>query len=203
MGEHHRQLKGALRSALRAERRGREPGEIARASREIATSVLGLPVFQRARHLVAYAAGPGEVDPADLVRAGVARGQMVYFPRVVGPTLEFLACPPAGLRPGTYGLAEPPGGTPLDPASADVVFLVPGLAFDPAGTRLGRGGGHYDRALADHPAALRIGLACDAHIQSSLPRDPWDQPMDAVVTERRVLWATAGRSGVAFVENLS
>lgn len=166
--------------------------------------VLGLAVFQRVRHLVAYAAGPGEVDPAGVVRAGIALGQTVYFPRVIGPTLEFLACPPAGLCPGAYGLAEPPDGTPLDPAAAaDVVFLVPGLAFDPAGTRLGRGGGHYDRALADHPAALRIGLACEAQIQSSLPRDPWDQPMDAVVTERRVLWATAGRSGVAFEENLS
>jgi len=203
MGEHLRQLKGALRSALRAERRSRSPEEVARASREISASVLGLAVFQHTRHLVAYAAGPGEVDPAELVQAAVSQGLTVYFPRVVEPTLEFLACPLAGLRPGAFGLAEPPGGHPLDPASSDVLFLVPGLAFDPAGTRLGRGGGHYDRALADHRSAMRIGLACEAEIQSSLPREPWDQPMDAVVTERRVLWATAGRSGVAFEENLS
>jgi len=203
MGEHLRQLKGVLRSALRAERRGRSPEEIARASREISASVLRLAVFQHIRHLVAYAAAPGEVDPADLVQAAISRGLTIYFPRLVEPTLEFLACPPARLRLGAFGLSEPPGGHPLDPASPDVLFLVPGLAFDPAGTRLGRGGGHYDRALADHRSAMRIGLACEAQIQSSLPREPWDQPMDAVVTERRVLWATAGRSGVAFEENLS
>ena len=58
------------------------------------------------------------------------------------------------------------------------------------------------KMLAEHPAALRIGLACDAQIRFSLPREPWDQPMDAVVTERRVLW-TAGRSGEAFEETLS
>src|SRR5262249_49021630 len=169
MGEHLRQLKGALRSALRAERRSRRPEEVACASREISGSVLRLAVFHHPRRLGAYAAGPGEVDPAELVQAAVSQGLTVYFPRVVEPTLEFLACPPAGLRPGAFGLAEPPGGHPLDSASSDVLFLVPGLAFDPSGTRLGRGGGHYDRALADHRSAMRIGLACVAVIQASIP----------------------------------
>src|SRR5262245_66193236 len=89
MGEHLRQLKGALRSGLRAERRSRSPEEVARASREISASVLALAVFQHTRHLVAYAAGPGEVDPAELVQVAVSQGVTVYFPRVVEPTLEF------------------------------------------------------------------------------------------------------------------
>jgi 5-formyltetrahydrofolate cyclo-ligase len=202
MGEQLRQLKGALRSALDAERGTRSAEEIADASRAVCASVLGLRAFRQARHLVAYAAMPGEIDPADLVRAGMAQGQIVYFPRVIGRDLEFLACSPARLRPGTHGVAEPAEGPRLDPAEADVLFLVPGLGFDPDGARLGRGGGHYDRALAHYPAAMRIGLARETQILSSLPRDPWDQPMDAVVTERRILWAT-GRSGVASEENLS
>jgi 5-formyltetrahydrofolate cyclo-ligase len=202
MGEHLRQLKGTLRGALRAERRARSSEEVCGASRAVCAAVLDLPAVRHARHLAVYVAAPGEIDPLDVVRAAMARRQAVYFPRVVGSGLEFLSCPLSALRSGAYGLAEPTEGRRLDPSSPDVVFLVPGLGFDPAGTRLGRGGGHYDRALAEYPAALRIGLACDAQIRSSLPREPWDQPMDAVVTERRVLW-TAGRSGEAFEENLS
>ena len=202
MGEHLRQLKGSLRAALRAERRARSSEEVGGASRAVCAAVLDLPLVRHARHLAVYVAAPGEIDPLDVVQAAMARGQVVYFPRVVGPGLEFLSGPLTALRSGAYGLPEPTEGRRLDPSSPDVVFLVPGLGFDPAGTRLGRGGGHYDRALAEYPAALRIGLACDAQIRSSLPREPWDQPMDAVVTERRVLW-TAGRSGEAFEENLS
>jgi 5-formyltetrahydrofolate cyclo-ligase len=202
MGEHLRQLKGTLRAALSTERRARSAEEVAGASRAVSAAVLNLPPVGLARHLAVYVGAPGEIDPLESVRAAMARGQTVYFPRVVGSSLEFLSCPLLALRSGAYGLPEPTEGRRLDPSSPDVVFLVPGLAFDPAGTRLGRGGGHYDRALAEYPAALRIGLACDAQIRSSLPREPWDQPMDAVVTERRVLW-TAGRSGEAFEENLS
>lgn len=202
MGEHLRQLKGALRAALRAEGRVRSSAEVGAASRTVCAAVLELPPVRHARHLAVYVAAPGEIDPLDAVQAAIAWGRAVYFPRVVGPGLEFLSCPLTALRSGAYGLLEPTEGRQLDPSSADVVFLVPGLGFDPAGTRLGRGGGHYDRALAEYPAALRIGLACDAQIRSSLPREPWDQPMDAVVTERRVLW-TAGRSGEAFEETLS
>ena len=202
MGEHLRQLKGSLRAALRAERRARSSEEVGGASRAVCAAVLDLAPVRHARHLAVYVAAPGEIDPSDAVRAAGARGQAVYFPRVLGPSLEFLSCPLTALRSGAYGLPEPSEGRRLDVSSPDVVFLVPGLGFDPAGTRLGRGGGHYDRALAEHPAALRIGLACDAQIRSSLPREPWDQPMDAVVTERRVLWTT-GRSGEAFEETLS
>jgi 5-formyltetrahydrofolate cyclo-ligase len=168
----------------------------------VCAAVLDLSAVRHARHVVAYAAASGEIDPLGAVRAAMARGQAVYFPRVVGPSLEFLCCPPEALRSGAYGLPEPIEGYPLPLSSADVVFLVPGLGFDPTGTRLGRGGGHYDRALVEYPAAPRLGLACDAQIRSSLPREPWDQPVDAVVTERRVLW-TAGRPGEAFEENLS
>ena len=202
MGEHLRQLKGSLRAALRAERRARSSEEVGGASRAVCAALLELSPVRHARHLAVYVASPGEIDPLEVVQVAMARGQAVYFPRVAGPGLEFLSCSLSALRPGAYSLLEPIEGRRLDPSSSDVVFLVPGLGFDPAGTRVGRGGGHYDRALAEHPAALRIGLACDAQIRSSLPREPWDQPVDVVVTERRVLWTT-GRSGEAFEETLS
>lgn len=85
------------------------------------------------------------------------------------------------------GFAEPPAGAAeLDPASVSVA-LVPGLAFDRAGGRLGRGGGHYDRLLPRLPAhAPVVGVTRDALVVARLPRDPWDAPVTHLATESGV-----------------
>jgi 5-formyltetrahydrofolate cyclo-ligase len=90
-----------------------------------------------------------------------------------------------GIAPGRHGLREPVGGTVIDPKDLGVV-IVPGLAFDERGNRLGRGGGFYDRFLATTPA-FRIGVCFEVQLASSVPAGPLDVPMDAVVTERRVI----------------
>lgn len=90
------------------------------------------------------------------------------------------------LEPGPFGLVQPGGGAPeLVP---DVVF-VPLLGFTPDGKRLGQGGGHYDRWLAEHPAAQKIGLAWDIQCvtpEDALPTEPHDIALDAVVTPTRM-----------------
>ncbi|MCI6908456.1 MAG: 5-formyltetrahydrofolate cyclo-ligase [Clostridiales bacterium] len=88
------------------------------------------------------------------------------------------------LRPGRYGLPEPPGSAPIAECPAAVV--VPGLAFTPGGYRLGRGGGYYDRYLAAHPEIFAVGL-CYEEFLMPLPVDPYDRRVGAVVTERRLL----------------
>jgi len=201
MGEHLRLAKSDLRRRILTARRVRPPEQIAAASRAVCTQVLRLLAFRLARHLVAYTARPGEVDPSDLVESGLADGKAVYFPRVVEPGLEFLAAPPGDLQPGAYGIPEPTSGLRLSATAAGVVFLIPGLAFDPNGGRLGRGGGHYDRALAGYPRGLRLGLTIDAELAPVVPCDPWDQRVDAVVTERQLLWSAA-RPEPACKENL-
>ncbi len=190
MGEHDRLAKRELRRLFIERRRGMRAGEMAARSRIVCAQVMRLAAFRSARHLVAYACQAGEVDPATLIEEGLARRMSIYFPRVVGLGLEFLAALPRDLRRGAYGVREPTSGAMLDPAARGVVFLVPGVAFDASGRRLGRGGGHYDRALARHPEGLRLGLTVDALITPELPDDPWDQSVDAVVTEHRLLWAS-------------
>jgi len=64
-----------------------------------------------------------------------------------------------------------------------VLFLVPGVAFDARGVRLGRGIGWYDRALERHPRSIRVGLAYGFQVVSRLPEAPWDVRMHAIVTE--------------------
>src|SRR5262245_30739527 len=200
MGEQVRLAKSELRRRILAARRERSAELTAVASRAICDQIERLVGFHLASHLVAYAARPGEIDPSALVACGIARGYPVYFPRVTDGGLEFLAAPPAALRPGAYGVAEPQGGSRLSPEHPGITFLIPGLTFDGDGTRLGRGGGHYDRALAGYPRALRLGLVHDADLTATVPCDTWDQRVDAVVTERRLLWAPAGR---AFKESVT
>src|SRR5262249_48608189 len=135
-----------------------------------------------------------------VVDEALADRKAVYFPRVFKSGLEFLEATPENLAPGSYGVPEPRGGPVLDPSACAVLFVVPGLAFDPAGTRLGRGGGHYDRALPTYPRGLRVALAAEAQLSPDLPGEAWDQPVDAVATERRLLWSSA-RPGSGSKEN--
>ncbi len=95
----------------------------------------------------------------------------------------------AELAPGFRGIAEPDVGRPLLPAEQLALVLVPGLAFDRDGGRLGRGGGFYDRLLEDlPPTALRLGVAWACQISPTpLPREPHDAHVDAVVTESGLL----------------
>jgi len=188
MGEDHAEIKQTLRRRLRAARVELPPGMAAELGAAVCARVLGLPAFLAAHALVAYAPVENEVDPGALVAAALAAGKSVYYPRRAAGDLEFLECAPADLAPGSSTIPEPRDGTPLSPAAGQgVVFLVPGLGFDPRGVRLGRGAGCYDRSLARHPHAARIGLAYEMQVVPTVPEATWDVRMDAVVTEARVL----------------
>jgi 5-formyltetrahydrofolate cyclo-ligase len=153
---------------------------------EACAHVLALPCWASARGVVAYAATANEIDPALLIEAAMEAGKAVYFPRRVADGLEFLRATPEALRPASHGLLEPVDGEPLLGPAPGVVFIVPGLAFDERGARLGRGAGCFDRALPRFSGAVRIGLAYEFQILPFLPEAPWDVRMDIVVTDARV-----------------
>lgn len=125
-----------------------------------------------------------EADPALLARAAVEAGCATALPHVVGRTepIRFLAWnTEAALVAGPFGLSQP---HPAAAALAPDLILTPLLAFDAKLDRLGQGAGHYDRAFAAFPDALRIGVAWDVQRVDALPVDPWDMPLHAIVTER-------------------
>ena len=146
--------------------------------------------------MAAYAAVDGEVDPRAAVRDVLARQVPVHYPRWAESGLQFLEDAGRGLVPGRGGVPEPQDGPPLSPQARGLVFLVPGVAFDVDGRRLGRGAGCYDRALAEYPDALRIGLAYEFQLVPSLPEEAWDVRMHAIATEARMLWMGAEPAGV-------
>ena len=160
--------KARLRQQVQAWRRGRTPEEIASWSAAITAHVLAWEPLAGARRILAYRALRREPQTDALIRALEARGAVVALPRVDGEAMEAWA---AG---------------PIAPEELEAV-LVPGLAFDAAGRRLGRGGGHYDRFLArTGPGCLRLGLCFEGQWLPAVPVEAHDQGVDAVVTEAGV-----------------
>ena len=124
-----------------------------------------------------------EADPALLLQALARMGAHIAFPRVTAKdaALEFHRVPDGEiLHPGTYGIHEP-----LDhwPRVTPDILLVPLLAYDDRGTRLGYGGGYYDRTLSGLSAARAIGIAYAGQRVDILPRDAHDCRLDAILTE--------------------
>ena len=130
-----------------------------------------------------YHAHRDEADPALLLQALARMGAHVAFPRVTakGAALDFHRVPDGEiLQPGAFGIHEPLAHWPR--ATPDIL-LVPLLAYDDQGTRLGYGGGYYDRTLAALPHARAIGIAYAGQRVDFLPRDAHDCRLDAILTE--------------------
>jgi 5-formyltetrahydrofolate cyclo-ligase len=146
--------------------------------------VAELPAFAGAGRIALYAALSDELPTRPLFDLAHGGGLAVSFPRVEGEALVFAEVARwEDLVRGRYGVRQPHPQAPR--CGPGRLIVVPGLAFDGHGRRLGRGGGYYDRALAAAEArgALRVGLAYEAQIVEAVPVEPHDQPVDVVVTE--------------------
>ena len=173
--------KTELRRTAREQRRALRHEDFASI---IARHAEALPIL-RGSVVGGYHALPDEADPALLLERLVELGCHIAYPRVVGKglPLEFHRVPDGEvLAPGAFGIHEP-----LDiwPRATPSVLLVPLLAFDPSGHRLGYGGGFYDRSLAllNVPA---IGIAYAGQQVASLPHLPHDRTLTMVLTEQGI-----------------
>ena len=157
---------------------------------------LALPQVEAADTLLLYHGMGGEPDTARLLPALWARGKAVCLPRCLpGRGLEArLVRPDSALIPHPYGMLEPGEDCPLVGKDAIGLVLVPGLAFDPSGGRLGQGAGFYDRWLADY-AGCTAALCRTALLLPQVPRAPHDRGVELVLTEHGLYRADAQRSG--------
>lgn len=185
----------ALRRAL-AERRERLSFlEVEHASKVVSLRLLGLELFARAGKFALYAAVRGEIDLTDFASELLRRGKQTHYPRIESetpPTLSFRRARPDELRAGRYRIHEPSPDHPVAEISDLDVVLVPAVAFDRQGGRLGFGRGYYDAALRPHPKPLRIGVGYHFQLLDRLPVQDHDEPVDVVVTPEE-LRATSAR----------
>jgi len=187
-----RDAKQALRVAVVAAREALAPDWRAQASQAIAARIAEMDSFARARAVLVTLAYRSEWDASVLAERALAAGKVVAAPRVdlSARMLRVYRIDDIGrdIEAGYRGIPEPRAACPeLALDSIDWV-LVPGLAFDIAGRRLGYGGGYYDRLLPFLPqAAPRVAGAFEVQIVDAVPTAPHDIAIDWIVTERRTL----------------
>lgn len=153
-----------------------------------------MPEIIRARHIAAYWPADGEISPLPLMDACMRKGKTVYLPRVLGSgQLVFrIFSGHRALKANRYGIPEPVSRFCHSAKKPDIV-LMPLVAFDKKGNRLGMGGGYYDKTFAFKRQSLwrkkplLIGLAHDFQEVAGLHRDDWDIPLSAIVTNTRVI----------------
>ncbi len=183
------QVKQRLREEVLARRRGLTNGE--QLSREICRRLTALPEYAAAQTVLYYVGVRSEVRTQELLDAAWASGKRVVVPYCENGQIEpLLAFGHEDLVPRTFGIPEPApelrarSDHRVTPEELDLV-VVPGLAFDRRGDRLGRGKGYYDKLLHRvRPDTTLIALAYECQLVEVIPRLDHDVPMHKVITER-------------------
>jgi 5-formyltetrahydrofolate cyclo-ligase len=189
--------KSALRRQLKAQRAAVKPDARRAASQRVLRLALRHGLLLRARRIGFYLPHGAEFDLRPLLNQALwmkrtcclpviptARGRVLRFARLNGRNV---------MTVNRYGIPEPSDARPLRARQLDVLF-IPLVGFDDEGHRLGMGGGYYDATLAyrrqrrmwKKPLLIGVGFECQR--VASLPHDPWDAPLDAVLTERQLVF---------------
>ena len=178
--------KADLRARMKRDRNALSMIEAAELSARIAERVLAVPEFMRAKRVFCYASVVGEVDTRGLMREIIYSGRELYLPRIKrNVKINAVRLTSFGdLRVGPYGIDEPTGDEIIEPGNLEVL-LVPGVAFDRRGSRLGMGLGFFDRFLP-LCRGLIIGLSYDLQIVDCVPATGRDARMDMVITETHI-----------------
>ncbi|MBX6422776.1 5-formyltetrahydrofolate cyclo-ligase [Thermosulfurimonas sp. F29] len=183
------ELKKQLRKEMLQKRSELSPEERENLSLSICHRFLKTELFERSRTILFFASFGTEVNLFPALGAALLQGKRVGLPRTVisRRTLFFHQIFTLGeLVPGPYGILEPPPENPLiSPDEVDLV-LVPGLAFDRSGYRLGYGGGFYDRFLREI-RAIKVAPAFSFQVVKNLPHEKHDLPVDFIITEREII----------------
>ncbi len=176
--------KSEIRTWIRGLKSACSPEQLRDRSLRACSRILSDGLWRAAGTVLLYHALPDEVDTALLLRNAVFVDKRVLLPRVVGDELELRIYAPDTLVPGAFGIMEPTGEVfPLSRYAEIDLAVVPGMAFDRHGSRLGRGKGYYDRLLPRLPDAYRIGLCYSFQLLDYLPAEEHDICMNEVVTD--------------------
>lgn len=175
--------KSALRSRYRALRDAIPVEDRDKRSEVIVRLLLTIQKLERAGSVFVYVSSRSEVTTLGLIGSLLGQGKTVAVPRVMSERGEMAAVvigSLSDLAPGRFGILEPTTRDVLD--STPDLAVVPGLAFTRGGSRLGQGGGYYDRYLGQHPMAYKVGVCFNEQVAGRLPTDAHDVGMDEVIS---------------------
>ncbi len=180
--------KAALRKQIGGALQKISPAARAALSAQICAQLRGLPAWQNAASVLLFAPMPAEPDIWPLLAEALAAGKIAALPRYQPADKNYVACRVQDLRseiaPGAFGIREPADRCPEIPLSRLDLILVPGVAFDWHGHRLGRGKGFYDRLLAG-TRGVKCGITFDEQMVNDVPAGPSDVRMNFILTPTR------------------
>lgn len=175
--------KRALRNIMREKKRALTENQIVFASKRLGELFRAHPLYKGARTIYGYLPYNQEVRTAPMLEQAIKDGKRVAVPKVFGEEMRFIYLNDlTQIEKGYCGIPEPINNEPVadDPTA---LVLMPGLAFDPQGHRIGYGGGFYDRFLACEPGHPTLALCYDFQMVDHLETEEFDVPVDCV------LWA--------------
>jgi 5-formyltetrahydrofolate cyclo-ligase len=187
-----RERKQELRAQALHKRRAIAREDLAALSSRVEANLLSMKEYKAATLVISYCAKDDEVQTRPIIERALADGKRVavIVTDVPSKTLSFseIESFENDLAPGAFGIREPKPGLvrPVSIAQADIV-LVPLVAWDEKGHRLGYGAGYFDRALAGAGGITKVGLALESQRLAKIPESRHDVPLDIIVTERRVV----------------
>ena len=173
--------KQALRKAIREQKRAMTPEQIQTASAELACKFYATDLYQNAKTIYGYLPYNQEVRTVPILEQALKDGKQVAVPKVYDDTMRFILLEDLSrVAPSDMGIPEPVADEPVadDPTA---LVLMPGLAFDEKGNRMGYGGGYYDKFLSAEPAHPTVALCYDFQMVQSIPTEEYDVPVDLVL----------------------
>ena len=181
-------MKNQLRQKIKQLRREMPAHEIFHKSHRASQIFLSTDIYKNARQIMLYSRLGNETDTSEIINAAFADGKRLVFPvteRTTGIITPFYADKNTVFEKGNFSVSEPVGTQVADTSKTDVI-IVPGIAFDKSGNRIGYGKGCYDKFLKTSNA-IKIGFCYDFQICDYIPCDKHDIKMDFLITENEII----------------
>ena len=183
--------KSEIRRKILTQRNSISTNTIIMHSKSINNKIIAIKEYENSKSLGIYYPIGSEVQTFDLIRHSLNHNKMVCLPKVIDSTsIKFYkiiedSFEKISFQKGKYGILEPSIST--ETIDKIDMLIIPGIAFDLKGNRIGYGKGYYDRYLSSRKAKSKIGLAYEIQVLNKIPNNELDIPVDIIVTEKRII----------------
>lgn len=177
-------IKEQIRQNIRTLKRQQSKASREEASKKICTLLENSVIFKKSSNILLYHSLPDEVETGSFINKWHTK-KSIFLPRVNGSSLEILAYDKSKMSEGAYGIAEPEGDKLQDISNIDLI-IVPAVALDKQGNRIGRGKGYYDKLLS-HSNAYKIGIIYGYQLVPAIIPEQHDVPMDMIITDEGII----------------